>query len=62
VETLGNENRDKFRYGGLRLLTESGGRFYLVPVGWRHDRHATYILKEEGGLRIELYAGYRSAR
>jgi hypothetical protein len=59
AEPLGGENRYAFRYTGLRLLIEREGRYYLLPVGWRRDLHATYVLKEDEELRVELYAGHR---
>lgn len=47
------------RYVGLRLLITRGGRYHLLPVGWRHDTDPVYVLQEGEGLRVELLPGTR---
>lgn len=42
-----------FRYSGLRLLTKSGDKYFLVPDGWTSDNGHTIVLEEQPGLRLE---------
>jgi hypothetical protein len=48
-----------YRYTGLRLLIARGGNYYLLPVGWTRNLDATYVLQDDDGIRVELYAGTR---
>ncbi len=50
----------RYRYTGLRLLIGRGDRYYLLPVGWRRDLDATYVLRDGEKLRIELRPGTRT--
>jgi hypothetical protein len=45
-----------FRYNGLRTLRHSGGRWFLLPVGWTHQNGATVILLRDSseGIRVDL--------
>jgi multisubunit Na+/H+ antiporter MnhC subunit len=45
-----------FRYNGLRMLVHTGGRWFLLPVGWTHDNGSTVILlpDTDPNIRIEL--------
>jgi hypothetical protein len=45
-----------FRYNGLRVLAHTGGRWFLVPVGWRHDNNQTVILLADATdtIRVDL--------
>ncbi|WP_132192607.1 MULTISPECIES: hypothetical protein [Kribbella] len=45
-----------FRYNGLRMLVHTGGRWFLLPVGWTHDNGATVILLPDtsGDIRVDL--------
>lgn len=45
-----------FRYNGLRTLVHSGGRWFLLPVGWTHDNGATVILLRDNmdTVRVDL--------
>lgn len=45
-----------FRYNGLRQLLHANGRWFLLPVGWRHDNGATVIVlpDDHGGSRVDL--------
>ncbi|WP_181780606.1 hypothetical protein [Pseudonocardia pini] len=43
----------RFRYAGLRLLIESGGRLVLVPDGWTRRSGSAIILAGDG-IRVEF--------
>ncbi len=43
-----------FRYTGLRLLTRSGDRLFLIPVSWRKGRDLVYILRDTDDLRADV--------
>lgn len=45
-----------FRYNGLRTLVHAGGRWFLLPVGWRRDNGATVILLPDASdaIRVDL--------
>jgi hypothetical protein len=47
----------RYRYSGLRLLTESAGRIILLPDDWSRNRGPAIVL-EETSLRLELYPGF----
>ncbi|KAB2371228.1 hypothetical protein [Actinomadura montaniterrae] len=57
AEQLPKGNMYAQRYQGLRLLIGRAGRYYVLPVGWRPDVNATYLLKESDSMRIELLPG-----
>ncbi len=45
-----------FRYNGLRVLVHTGGRWFLLPVGWTHENGATVILLPDrpDSIRVDL--------
>jgi hypothetical protein len=45
-----------FRYSGLRPLVHTGGRWFLLPVGWTPDNGATVILLSDTSenIRVDL--------
>jgi hypothetical protein len=49
-------NGYRYRYSGLRLLTESAGRVILLPDEWQRNKGPAIVL-EENGLRLEMYPG-----
>ncbi len=59
VKDLGEQVRHRYRYTGLRLIIERGGRYYAVAVGWQHDTDSTYVIRESDDLRVELMPGAR---
>ncbi|MGK5696167.1 hypothetical protein ACSNOJ_25305, partial [Streptomyces sp. URMC 128] len=59
VKDLGRQMHYRYRYTGLRVVIERGGRYYAVPTGWRHDTDSTYVLRESDDVRIELMPGAR---
>jgi hypothetical protein len=52
----GDNSAYSFRYNGLRQLTYANSRWFLLPVGWRHDNGTTVIVLDDdpGHLRVDL--------
>jgi len=52
----GKANDYRYRYNGLRPLHHANDRWFLLPVGWRHDNGATIIVldDEPGQIRVDL--------
>ena len=44
----------KYRYEGLRLLVESGGRLFLVPANWKQGTSRTLVVDFTPDVRIQL--------
>jgi hypothetical protein len=44
----------RYRYGGLRLLTESRGRLFLLPEGWTRTDGAAIVLANSDKVRVEF--------
>ncbi|MFE0463090.1 hypothetical protein ACFW1A_27930 [Kitasatospora sp. NPDC058965] len=57
AEDLGERFPFRYRYTGLRLLIERGGRYYLLPVGWQRATDSLYVIRENDNTRVELTAG-----
>lgn len=47
-----------YRYEGLHLLTESHGRFFLLPAGWASGRTPTIVLEHNDKIRVEFTPGW----
>jgi len=47
----------RYRYSGLRLLTESHGRLFLLPAGWTTSDGAAIVLAGGDQLRVEFTRG-----
>ncbi|MGA4840658.1 hypothetical protein [Streptomyces sp. G45] len=60
TEDLGKGLRYRYRYSGLRLLVERDHRYYLLPLRWRHDRDATFVIEDDDSVRVELRPGVRA--
>jgi hypothetical protein len=43
-----------YRYDGLRLLVRSGERLVLLPSGWTVDDGRVHLVRDDGGIRVEL--------
>jgi hypothetical protein len=45
-----------FRYTGLRVLINTGDRWFLIPSGWTHENGDTVILlpDDADGLRVDV--------
>ena len=48
-----------FRYTGMRLLAQAGGKYYLLPDEWSADHPVTIVLPEGEIARIDLVLGRR---
>ncbi|WP_274563929.1 hypothetical protein [Streptomyces spiramyceticus] len=59
VKDLGEQVHYRYRYTGLRLIIERGGRYHAVAVGWQHDTDSTYVIRETDDIRVELMPGAR---
>ncbi len=59
VKDLGEQLRYRYRYTGLRLIIQRGGRYHAVAVGWHHDTDSTYVIRETDDMRVELMPGAR---
>jgi hypothetical protein len=46
-----------YRYSGLRLLTESRGRVFLLPEGWTPAGGSTIMLDDSNKVRVEFVPG-----
>ncbi len=44
----------RYRYDGLRILQESGGKFYLMPVDWSLPDNKIIVLPDDGTVRLEF--------
>jgi len=55
----GDNNTYRFRYNGLRPLIYANDRWFLLPVGWRHDNGSTVIVIEDApsSVRVDLAPG-----
>jgi hypothetical protein len=56
VTALTSSRQDdyRYRYGHMRLLIESGGRFFILPDSWRHGDGTAIILADDSNVRIEI--------
>jgi hypothetical protein len=43
-----------YRYDGLKLLTKSGDKYYLLPLGWNYDDGKTIVLNDDSTIRLEF--------
>ncbi|WP_282797641.1 hypothetical protein [Streptomyces sp. CC224B] len=59
AEDLGGGLHYRYRYSGLRLLVERDHRYYVLPVGWREGRDATFVVEDDDTVRVELRPGAR---
>lgn len=59
TKDLGEQAHYRYRYTGLRLIIERGGRYHAVAVGWQHDTDSTYVIRETDDVRVELMPGAR---
>jgi hypothetical protein len=50
----------RYRYGGLRLLTESRGRLFLLPEEWTPADGSAIVLAVDDKVRVEFVPGLGS--
>jgi hypothetical protein len=46
----------QFRYDGLTLMLESGGKYVLIPLGWTPRDGVAIVLADSDALRLEFYS------
>ena len=46
-----------FKYTGLKFVTRSADKFFLLPEGWRRDTGVAIILDDNPEYRVEFLAG-----
>lgn len=51
----------RFRYSGLRLLTQSNGRHFLLTDGWSPEDGTAIVLQDSPGIRYEYRPGRNAA-
>lgn len=51
------DQRFRYRYLGLRLLAESGGRLFLLPEGWESGSGAVLVVSADSNVRLQFYRG-----
>jgi len=58
TEVTTDEKGFQFRYSGLRLLNESGGHYFLLPVGWTRSRGVVIVLRDnDESIRLDYTVG-----
>jgi hypothetical protein len=50
----------RFRYGGLKLVLESGGQYFFLPAGWTRASGEAIPLPQDSSIRLE-FAPVRTA-
>jgi hypothetical protein len=50
----GAEDGYRFRYGGLRYLTRSAGKYFLLSPCWSDDKGRTIVLTDDDSVRVEV--------
>lgn len=43
-----------FRYDGLKLVLQSGGRYLFLPAGWHRSTGAAILIPRGDSLRLEF--------
>ena len=55
VITVGDaDSAYRFRYSGLKLLTRSGGKYFLLPAHWSRSEGVAIVLPDGNDLRFEF--------
>jgi hypothetical protein len=47
----------RFRYRGLRLLAQSGGRMFLLPDSWTPNTGEVLVVEYSSDVRIQFHPG-----
>jgi hypothetical protein len=51
IQQAGSKYR--YRYSGLRLLIQTGGRYILAPVGWRKGQDSIFLVPVSDTMRLD---------
>ncbi|NKX54469.1 hypothetical protein [Arthrobacter mobilis] len=54
VTNVGTSEQPLYRYGGLRLLVLSGGRFFFLHDGWTTEEGTVVVLPDDNSIRVEF--------
>ncbi|MEO3782649.1 hypothetical protein ABGB12_04930 [Actinocorallia sp. B10E7] len=57
---LGKKQSYRHRYHGLRLLAESDGRLFLVPVRWSPTTSRVLVIQNSSDIRLQLIPPQKS--
>jgi hypothetical protein len=52
IREVGSKYR--YRYSGLCLLVQAGGKYILVPVGWQKSRDSVFLVPVDGTIRLDV--------
>lgn len=52
IQQVGNKYR--YRYTGLRLLAQAGGKYVLLPVGWQKGRDSVFLIPYNDAIRLDM--------
>lgn len=52
IRQMGSKYR--YRYSGLRLLVQAGGKYILIPVGWKKGRDSVFLVQVDGTIRLDI--------
>jgi len=55
VQCRGQRTAYGYRYSGLKLLLESGGKYLLLPQGWSIAHGGAILIAQSDSLRLEFY-------
>jgi hypothetical protein len=47
-------SRYRYRYSGLRLLVQAGGRYILIPAGWRKGSDSVFLVPIDNTIRLDI--------
>lgn len=50
----GDKSRYRYRYAGLRLLENTGGKYFLVSDEWTRSSGVVVVLRDEASTRLEF--------
>jgi hypothetical protein len=47
-------SRYRYRYSGLRLLVQAGGRYILIPTDWKKGRDSVLLVPADNTIRLDI--------
>jgi hypothetical protein len=53
-EIQGTGSRYRYRYSGLRLLVQAGGKYVLLPIGWKSGRDGVFLIPADSTTRLDI--------
>lgn len=52
IQQVGSKYR--YRYSGLRLLTQTESKYILLPVGWQKGRDGVFLVPSNDTIRLDI--------